>query len=236
MTDLVIVVPSRERPQAMAELQQEFAATCTASTKLLPVLDDNDPTRTEYPPPDAWLAPSRNMVQALNWAVARLVSVRGQQPQPFAVGFMGDDHRPITRGWDTAYLEALHELQDEHGAGIVYGNDLLQGRRLPTQVAMTANIPRALGYMAPPQFGHLFIDNVWKAWGDQAGCLRYLQHVMIEHRHPVALKAEWDEGYKRVNSERQQRADRNEWTAYQGAGLARDVATIRELQPRGFGA
>lgn len=227
--ELVIVVPSRGRPHAVAELRLEFTATCTARTALLPVVDADDATRNEYPA-ETWVSPGRTMVQALNWAAARLVSSRGRHSPPFAIGFMGDDHRPITRGWDSAYLASLRDLVDARGAGIVYGNDLLQGSRLPTQVAMTSNIPRQLSYMAPPQFGHLFVDNVWKAWGERADCLRYLPDVIVEHRHPVALKAEWDEGYRRVNSDRRQRADRQHWADYQGTQLTVDAAAIRRLR------
>lgn len=223
--ELVVVVPSRGRPGAVAELLEASKITCTARTFLRVVVDDNDPTRDAYPT-GTWQAPSRTMVQALNWAVARTLTV---EPRPFAMGFMGDDHRPTTRGWDSRYLEALHELHQRHGAGIVYGNDMIQGKRLPTQVAMTTNIPETLGHMAPPQFGHLFVDNVWKAWGDGAGCLRYLDDVIIQHLHPVAGLVEWDEGYKRVNSPNQQRTDRDRWAEYKQDELLDDVADIRAL-------
>lgn len=218
MTELAVIVPSRGRPEAAHQLQLEFIATCTASTALVLVVDDNDPTRDLYPT-GTLVAPSRTMVQALNWAAERVASTA------FAVGFMGDDHRPITRGWDESYLRNLREM----GTGLVYGNDLLQGRRLPTQLAMTSDIVRTLGHMAPPEFGHLFIDNVWKAWGEGADCLRYLDEVIVEHRHPIALKAEWDAGHRRVNSERQQRADRQVWVGYQAARLEQAVASIRGL-------
>lgn len=224
--DLVIVVPSRERPDAMSNMLLEFVATCTGNTVLVPVVDNNDPTLELYPK-ETLAAPTRGMVQTLNWGVASVLN----DMKPYAVGFMGDDHRPITRGWDKVYLQTLNELQDLRGAGIVYGNDLLQGKNLPTQVAMTANIPRALGYMAPPQFGHLFVDNVWKAWGEKADCMRYLPDIIIEHRHPIALKAKWDAGYHRVNSETQQRADRQKWFDYRnGVGLTHDAAVIKRLR------
>lgn len=224
--DLVVVVPSRERPEAIREMTQAFRDTCESETWLVPVIDDGDPTREQYPR-GTWTAPSRNMVQALNWAVAQILAT---SHPPFAIGFMGDDHRPISPGWDGHYVRALNELEVEHGAGIVYGNDLLQGKNLPTQVAMTSSIPDRVGYMAPPQFGHLYVDNVWKAWGEGAGCLRYLPETIIEHRHPVARKAEWDEGYRRVNSENQYQADRQVWRRYQASELARDVAVVRSLR------
>lgn len=218
---LVVIVPSRERPDAIRQLELEFAATCTERTTMLPVVDDNDPTRDAYPD-YTWQAPSRNMVQALNWASAKLLRERA----PIAVGFMGDDHRPITRGWDSFYLEALEKL----GTGIVYGNDLLQGRKLPTQCAMTVDIVQTIGYMAPPAFGHLFVDNAWRAWGELAKCISYLPEVIIEHRHPLAGRSDWDDGYRRVNSDSQYRADRQRWSEYRRFGLAEDVARISKLR------
>jgi hypothetical protein len=127
---------------------------------------------------------------------------------------MGDDHMPRTVGWDAAYLEALREL----GTGLVYGNDLLQGSSLPTQVAMTTDIVRALGYMAPPDLTHLYVDNFWRDLGRSAGCLRYLPDVIVEHRHPAAGKAQWDAGYARVNNSAMYEHDATAYEQYIGAG------------------
>jgi hypothetical protein len=127
--------------------------------------------------------------------------------------FMGDDHRPRTLGWDQTLLYAA--TTDGAGPGIAYGNDLLQGANLPTQVCIDARIVELLGNMAPPQLTHLYVDNYWKALGEGAGCLRYCHNVVIEHMHPVAGKAAMDAGYERVNS---------------GEMYARDESALRELQ------
>jgi hypothetical protein len=112
------------------------------------------------------------------------------------LGFMGDDHRPRTPGWDAAYVEALTEM----GTGIVYGDDLLQGERIPTQVAMTSDIVEAMGGMAPGGLVHMYLDDLWKAVGERLGCLRYLPDVVVEHLHPAAGKARWDDRYAEVNA------------------------------------
>lgn len=192
--DLTVVVPSRGRPQAAAELAQAFADTCTANTRLVFALDEDDEYLDAYANTGAIefnisTAPS-TMVKALNEVAVRFAGVT------YAIGFMGDDHRPRTKGWDARYVDELFAM----GTGIVYGNDLLQGRRIPTQVAMTSNIVQTLGYMAPPAFTHLFVDNYWKQLGHGAHCLRYLPDVIIEHMHPAAGKAFWDEGHRRVNT------------------------------------
>ena len=146
--------------------------------------------------------------------------------QPFAIGFMGDDHRPRTVGWDTAYLEALREL----GSGIVYGNDLLQGERIPTQVAMTTDIVRELGFMAPPVLKHLYVDNFWRDLGTAAGCLRYLSNVVVEHMHPIAGKAPWDDGYARVNAPTMYSGDANAYAKWAAMDLAAAVEKVRALR------
>ena len=220
MTDLVVVVPSRGRPAAARELAQAFAQTCTADTRLVFAVDDNDPTRDDYPDGTA-VFPSRSMGEALNLG-AKLVA-----PAAFAVGFMGDDHCPRTYGWDDAYLEALREL----GTGIAYGDDLLQGERLPTQCAMTSDIVRALGYMVPPTLTHLYMDNFWLTLGHKAGCIRYLPGVVVEHRHPFAGKAQMDPGYERVNSGEMYHRDQAAFTQYvDSGGLAGDVAKVQALR------
>jgi hypothetical protein len=234
MADLVVIVPSRGRPEAAAELVETFRETCTADTRLVFAVDDDDPSLPGYLGAiqmgrfraGYFTAPNRTMVEALNRTAAILVDPP-DAVEPFAIGFMGDDHRPRTVGWDRAYLDALREL----GTGIVYGDDGFQGENLPTQVAMTADIVRALGWMAPPSLRHLFVDNVWKALGSGADCLRYLPEVLVEHMHPVAGKADVDEGYVRVNAPAVASHDEawfRQWL-YAGAASA-DIATVRGLR------
>lgn len=206
---LTVLVPTRGRPEAAVELAEAFQDTCTAETRLVFVINEDDPTRQEYSRlaygSDWWngtraqicYVDASNMVEALNLAAMDLVQPGPQWESslPFAVGFMGDDHRPRTKGWDSAYLEALHKLQ----IGIVYGDDLMQGRRLPTQCAMTASLIRIMGYMAPPTLTHLYVDNAWLTLGQTARCIRWLPEVIVEHMHPAAGKADWDAGHLRVN-------------------------------------
>lgn len=225
MTDLVLVVPTRERPKAATEFAECFTATRQADTELLFAVDDTDPVRAEYEMlASVWphvhigvMKGSTSMVFALNGAAKYVI----EGWHPFAVGFAGDDHRLRTPGWDTEYVKALREM----GTGIVYGDDLFQGEKLPTQCAMTVDIIEALGYMAPPTLRHLYVDTWWKALGEGAGCLRYLPQVIIEHMHPIAGKAEWDAGHARVNSPGMYRVDKGEFMR-----LVRDTELLRAVE------
>ena len=154
MTDLVVVVPSRGRPKAVAELAEQCAKTCTADTVLLVVVDTDDPTGPEYQAPAGlpvfftWAPPDSGHVGAINWGAARAL----EDFHPYAIAKLDDDHRPRSKSWDADLLAALREM----GTGIAYGNDLLQGQNLPTAPAITADIVQALGYMGPPALKHLF--------------------------------------------------------------------------------
>lgn len=229
--DLTVIVPSRGRPDSVRELAEAFEATCTTNTRIVVAIDSDDPKRNDYGdlqhqarslPRLSYIVeqPSGTMVSALNLAAS------AEARHAFAVGFMGDDHRPRTRGWDQAYLDGLRDL----GTGIVYGDDLFQRGKLPTQCAMTSDIVRELGYMAPPSLTHLAVDNWWLELGSRARCIRFLPDVVVEHLHPVAGKAVWDEGYRRVNSSEMYSRDLAEFQRIARTSLAGDVAKVRALR------
>jgi hypothetical protein len=235
MTDLLMIVPSRGRPQNIAALLEAWAETTTGDTELWVALDEDDPKIAEYltiqpqmtwpgPPvhPPAWFArPRLRLAGTLNALAAEAVEMGHYK----AIGFMGDDHRPRTKGWDVALATALDAL----GAGVAYGNDLIQGAALPTAVAMTSDIIATLGYMVPPGLVHLYLDNAWLSLGEGLGRIRYLPEVVIEHMHPLAGKAPQDDRYREVNSQEQYLADRRAYEKWVDGGLDADLAKLRPL-------
>jgi hypothetical protein len=196
VSGLLTIVPTRNRVENALGLLDTFYKTSTLSDSgLLFVVGTEDPRYDEYtrkfPKEHLLLFPERGLVKALNYAVSC-----GYAEEYEALGFMGDDHRPRTIGWDRAYLDNLRELR----YGYVYGNDLLMGERIPTQVAISSSIVKALGFFGPPGFTHLNVDLTWKDMGEALGKLRYLPDVIVEHMHPANGKAEEDSGYKWANS------------------------------------
>ena len=138
--------------------------------------------------------------------------------------FLGDDHRPRTKNWDALFIEALDAL----GTGLVYGDDLLQGKNLPTAVAMTGDIVQALKGMVPPDMVHLYLDDFWLRLGADLNAMRYIPEVVLEHMHPVAGKAQWDEGYKEVNAKEVYDYDREALKTYlQSEAYSTLLATLK---------
>lgn len=215
---MLYLVPSRGRPHNIAELIAAWEAT-RSEARMWVCVDDDDPTLDAYEAlkmPD-WVALSIAERMRLGGTLNYWSNVALHDPRLHPmIGFMGDDHRPRTANWDLAILEAASAAG---GTAVVYGNDLLQGPNMATAVAMTTNIPEALGYMVPLGMTHLYMDSAWLDMGRVAGNLIYRSDVIIEHMHPVAKKAEWDDGYAEVNSDEMYHNDKivyNAWLAEQG--------------------
>lgn len=240
MSDLLVIVPSRGRPDSLERVAAAWYETGAFAdgAGLIFAVDIDDPAYADYRRALDQLAVAdpgattinlmntgawRPMVPKLNWA-ANMFAHQGH----FALGFAGDDHLPRTAGWARAYLAELREL----GTGIVYGDDGIQGQRLPTQWAMTADIVRALGRMVPADVEHLYCDNAIRDLGEAAGCLRYLPDVLIEHMHPVAGKAAVDAGYLRVNRPEQYKRDAAAYRLWKQVDLAIAAGVVRTMRDR----
>jgi hypothetical protein len=231
--DLLVLVPSRGRPGNIADLWESWKETTTGRAALMVCVDDDDPTLDGYR--QQWAAaggaqsygltvgPRERLGGTLNTVSAR---VAGDYP---ALGFMGDDHRPRTAGWDERYMQALAEL----GTGFVYGNDLIQGINLPTQVAMTSDIVRSLGWMCPPGMVHMWLDNVWLELGRALGKITYLPDVVVEHMHFSAGKSPRDAQYEEVNNPTVFNGDKHRFEDWQRFSMSADVARLQELITRG---
>lgn len=196
---LLVMVPTRGRPQNMLDLIATFLETSELdSTRLWFWVDNDDPERHNYKSAvepflglgiEFTCGPRLRLGPTLNKMAA------GRVGQFEYLGFVGDDHRFRTPGWDVIFEEAL----SWHSMAMVYGNDLVHGPNIPTAAFMTSTIPKKLGYFVPPGIMHLFADNAWKTMGE-ATQLIYRGDVIIEHMHPLVGKAESDEGYVEVNA------------------------------------
>jgi hypothetical protein len=143
------------------------------------------------------------------------------------VGFMGDDHRVRTEGWDRRLCMLAYRW------GISYGNDLIQGSALPTALVMAADIVRTLRFMGPPEIEHLYVDNYWMALGLGLKTLGYDPDTVIEHLHVSVGKAPDDESYARTNSAQQYERDGTAWREYCTSGaMERDIAAVQAARER----
>ena len=214
---LVVLCPSRARPQQAKECYQAFLDTRhMTDSEMFFVIDEDD--TSGYDVPVFHVKRGRpGMTDALN---AALPMVWDRE----IVGFIGDDHRFRTSGWDTYFTDFLRQK----GPGLVYGNDLARDD-IPTQIFGSSVIWQALGWMALPTARHLYLDNAWRVIGDSVNRLFYMPDVVVEHMHPTLGKAEWDAQYRAVNAPEVYSADGQAYETWLADGAAADVEKVRAV-------
>ncbi len=218
--DLLLVVPSRERPANIARLAEALKETCRGDTHFLVGLDADDPTLPEYLDLDC---ETEFVVEAdLHGVVAWVNHLAVPRAAGYRfIGTINDDNVPRTEGWDVRVIEALH------GVPFCFGNDLHPGRppgSLCCHVFMHAEVVETLGYMGVPSLRHMYVDDAWMAWGQAVG-IEFLEDVVIEHLHPTAGKSETDASYE--TSEALMAADGARFDAYRRERLETDLEKLR---------
>ncbi len=132
-------------------------------------MDEDDPTRNDYPGTVIVGTPTGDPTGPLN--AAALAS------DSDIVGFIGDDSRPETSGWDARILAAHHRpafswTDDGHD------------KPWPSTVFVSSSIVRALGWLALPTLRRGYFDAVWVWLGNETRTAHEFPDIMIRHINP----------------------------------------------------
>jgi hypothetical protein len=172
-----LLCPSRKRPEAAAALEASFNATAVLpTTRLRFLVDNDDPLLNRYPADKIVGAPTGDPTGPLN--TAALAS------EADIVGFIGDDSRCATKGWDAEVERVLRE------PGFAYGPDDTGPAVWPSTAFVTTAIIRAIGYFAYPELRRGFFDRQWMTVARGSRLERPLRsHFPHDnHEHPVDPK------------------------------------------------
>lgn len=213
---MLVIVPSRGRPENAIRLAKAFEDTC-AFADLLIRTDDDEP---EYRGLPEWVRYERGPRLRLGPTLNE-VAVR-EAAHYDVLAFMGDDMVPRADNWDM-------DLADAAEGGVAYGNDLLQGERLATQWFVDAEVIAKVGYMCPPGMVHMYCDNAIMDLGRGIGRLTYLDDVVIEHLHPFAGKADMDASYEETNAPEQYASDLAVYEAWKLKGLPAAISAVLDV-------
>lgn len=160
--------PSRGRPQEAHQVLKSFQSTVSNKDgRLVFLVDNDDPTQYDYP--NGWVAlrnPTGDPTGPLNyWAM------RSASP---VLGFMGDDSRFETPGWDLKVIDALST------PGFAWGMDGTSNRPWPSTCFISREIVRALKYMVPPTLRRGFFDVAWVQLANATNTTRVID-AMFRH-------------------------------------------------------
>jgi hypothetical protein len=220
--DLLLIVPSRGRPQNIARLLDAVRATAGMATHVHVAVDDDDPELSRYEYVMKRSGSSGDELETgarkglADWT--NEIAVRRAAEYPFLAS-IGDDHVPRTPGWDKALTRAITDMG---GTGFAYPWD---GTRedIPEAVFMSGDIVGALGWMCLPGLKHWYIDNVWADLGRGAGCLRHLRAVAVDHA--------WKADQTSKDSGEKLAADREVYYKWRNSErMAEDIATVARLR------
>lgn len=216
------ICPSRSRPENVERLLDGWLATKTKAHLVVAVEQDTPDAYREYCKLYDHYQPrfrlSGSNLTLSSQPVRKRIGPLLNELAPYyaekykAVGFLGDDHLPRTKNWDQLLWESI----DDTDRYVAYGNDLLQGEALPTAVLIRSELIIPVQQFCPPDQLHLYLDNYWKALGEEFG-MAYLGDVILEHLHPGAGKAESDQGYAEANLTDTE--DGRLWREYSGEGV-----------------
>lgn len=234
---LAILTPTRGRPWNALRLSQLAHRTASPNIPVSVIfgVDHDDPYLEVYR--QLRLHPDDDLITG---AAAGLTMWTNDLARAVAGEFMylasfGDDHVPVTPGWNLAMAAAIDSMPGR--AGIVYGSNGTSGPMpwgesaapdcLPEAPVMSSSIVQSLGWMALPTCRHFYIDNAWLELGRRAECIGYLPGVTIEHYHPLHGKGRADATYDRGAASLQ--ADKAAFERWLELGADADAQKIRDL-------
>lgn len=202
---LLTICPSRNRPELLKRMLDSFNKTKSEWTDIVVYVADDDLKLKEYEPVLQGvrhiIGPRRPLVEVINYiACEYMPGIEYYQE-------VNDDHVYITDKWDEKLIGKI-----EYGGnkfGMAWGRDGMSNTdlpNLPTAVAVSGTIVRALGYFFPPAFKHIACDDALLDIGNRTHTIFYNPEVMIEHVHYYAIengkhKALLDDNYKSIYNE-----------------------------------
>lgn len=187
---ILILLPSMGRPYAYSQCIESWRTTTSGDSIVLGVVPDV----LKYPSHDGVMAISDPFVDGVVKAINRAFMAN---PDYAAYMFAADDMRFKTPRWDTTFLNIL---KAQNGVGVVYGDDTIEGSRIPTHWCVGGRLARAVGYLGLPTCRHICSDVFWMDLATRMSCLTYRPEVVTEHLHFHVGRSEYDPTYDHNNN------------------------------------
>lgn len=195
----LVICPSRGRVEKCERMISSFKKNRYSAEMIIRV-DIDDPCLEKYMEFDC---PIIGVIPGEQQSITQMINdcILGYEMDYDFFSVVNDDFIYQTNNWDLILGYATR------GCGIAYGNDGIQGERIPTTSIISANLIHAVGWLQMPDLIGLYGDNVWKDIGQALGCLYYVPEVETTHMHPLQYRGEKDDIFKKTNSQERYRAD-----------------------------
>lgn len=194
MINFSVLLPTKERPSLLLRLLESIEDTAhdPSSIEIILYTDEDDASSRSAEVSGLDMVkltgpPGTPMGRIFNECYA---ASRGRH-----LMLLNDDAVVRTRDWDLRVLEAFSRFPD--GIALVYGNDLDQGKRVPTFPILSRRTCELMGEVCPSGYLNLHIESHIKDVFRQLKRMGhdrvvYLDDVVFEHMHFTTGKSDPD--------------------------------------------
>ena len=224
MNKLLIICPSRIRPDRIQEMLKSFDETKSDFTDMVIYISHDDPRLEEY----KVALKDRNYIIGDRLPVSHVYNFcAAKYPDYEYYGEVCDDHVYRTKYWDKIFID---EIEKHGGWGMAWGWGTihLKATRLPSAMVMSGNIVRALGFFSTPVITKAYNDRFALDLADALNFGFYLPDVVVEHRHVLNSKAPMDDNYKWVLSQETMEIGKQQYNEWREKYMADDIRRVRE--------
>lgn len=231
MKDLTLILPTRQRLPQLRRALRSAAETAARPERLEVVLyidrDDEPSHDFQFP----------------GLQIVRLIGPRARMGQMTQTCFDAGSGRYLmlanddivfrSPGWDATVLETFAEFNDD--VALIWGNDLYSG--FPSHPFLSRSACQTIGMVCPDDYHHELIDvHIYDIFRKLRRLghnrMRYLDQLVIEHRHIFAGKADPDQTYPKPHLIEDERTyllwdEERQWAAR---------ALARQIEARAAGA
>lgn len=190
--NILVKLPSRERPDQFMDVMRENVATCDDLSRVhwLFSFDHDDQTMWGIGaelgslPIEGTIrfGHSKSKVEAINRDIGGLNEPGNIVPWEILL-VLSDDMRPVFKGWDTVIREAFAECYTD-GDGLIWFPDGYQ-KDICTIPCMGRKYYERTGWVYDPRFKSVFCDDLQTRQARDAGKLTYVDHQLFRHAHPA---------------------------------------------------
>jgi hypothetical protein len=235
MKNLLIICPSRGRPERILETIQSIEDTCNFEHTDFMVLLDNDDVCVPdyYKNLPEWVkikVYDRSHDCTLTTEIINRAFNENREYNFYSV--TNDDIVYLTKGWDEALCQELKISSGQDDTMIEKYGESFIGNVKPGEFPITSvidgNIVREIGWLQYPKLRHSCGDNIWYWIGKRANCLYHDGNFHTEHKSAYFGKGEADETFKNCNAldNQQDYYAYKEWLKYR---CGNEVCKVQEL-------
>lgn len=199
MPELIsLLAPTRGRPQALLEMADTAFGTAEGPVEVLAYVDDDDPQK------DVYLGLGIRIVIGPRIILSNCWNQLAHEAQGDILHMSSDDIRFRTAGWDRIIRDTFNRYEDR--IVFVWGRDGIHDGIMGTHGFISRRWMETVGYFTWPDFPADYADTWLDDLANRIGRSVYLPELLIEHLHPIAKKAEYDQTH-RERLERGRRAN-----------------------------